>query len=447
MLDERYRVRPGDILVSWSATLDAFVWRGEEAWLNQHIFKVVPNRELVSERFLHYLLKNAIAALVTSEHLHGSTMRHINRKPFLAHKVRLPSLRAQDAIAAKIDELFSDLDAGVAALERARANLKRYRAAVLKAAVEGELTEQWRNEHPDVEPASKLLERILAERRKKWEEAQLAKYAAADKTPPNGWKEKYSTPVMPRANSLPQLPDKWCWATVDQLLIEPACNGVSVRGSDNPPGIASLRLNAMSDSGFDFSQRRYIPLPEKTARELAIRMDDFFVSRGNGSLRLVGRGTLAIEPNELIVFPDTMIRLRFIDNSLAKLLAHFWPSRFIRNQVEAKARTSAGIYKISQGDLMGFHVPLPSAEEQEAIVQEIEDQLSVIDKSEEQIARALIRATSLRQSILKRAFEGKLVPQDPNDEPASVLLERIRAARAAAAPPARNGRGKRIRAA
>ena len=109
-------------------------------------------------------------------------------------------LNEQRRIVAKIDELFSDLDAGVAALERARANLKRYRAAVLKAAVEGKLTEQWRAEHPATEPASKLLERILAERRKKWEVDQLAKYAAAGKTPPKDWREKYVEPAGPDAS-------------------------------------------------------------------------------------------------------------------------------------------------------------------------------------------------------------------------------------------------------
>ncbi len=88
----------------------------------------------------------------------------------------------------KLEELFSDLDAGIAALERARANLKRYRAAVLKAAVEGRLTEKWRAAHPDADPAGKLLERILAERRKKWEEAQLRKFAENGQTPPNAWK-------------------------------------------------------------------------------------------------------------------------------------------------------------------------------------------------------------------------------------------------------------------
>lgn len=126
-------------------------------------------------------------------------------------------LAEQRRIVAKIEELFSDLDAGVAALERVKANLKRYRAAVLKAAVEGKLTAQWRAKHPNTEPASILLERILAERRKKWEADQLAKFAAAGKQPPKNWRDKYQEPAAPDTTNLPALPKGWCWATVEQF--------------------------------------------------------------------------------------------------------------------------------------------------------------------------------------------------------------------------------------
>ncbi|MFO0889888.1 MAG: hypothetical protein U0790_12195 [Isosphaeraceae bacterium] len=113
--------------------------------------------------------------------------------------VRVPfaPINEQRRIVAKIEELFSDLDAGVAALERVRANLKRYRASVLKAAVEGKLTEDWRAQHPDTEPAPVLLERILTERRRQWEKDQLAKFAQAGKQPPKGWREKYVEPGRP----------------------------------------------------------------------------------------------------------------------------------------------------------------------------------------------------------------------------------------------------------
>jgi type I restriction enzyme S subunit len=123
----------------------------------------------------------------------------------------------QRRIAARLEELLSDLDAGVAALERANANLKRYRASVLKAAVEGTLTEEWRAAHPDTEPASKLLDRILAERRRKWEADQLAKFAAADRTPPKNWQSKYAEPAPPDTSALPSLPTCWCWASLSRF--------------------------------------------------------------------------------------------------------------------------------------------------------------------------------------------------------------------------------------
>ena len=131
--------------------------------------------------------------------------------------VVVPPRRTQARIVAKIDELFSDLDAGVVALERVRANLKRYRVAVLKAAVEGKLTEDWRAQHPDTEPASVLLERILTERRRQWEKHQLAKFAQAGKQPPKGWQTTYQKPGEVDVSDLPDLPRSWCWVSVDQV--------------------------------------------------------------------------------------------------------------------------------------------------------------------------------------------------------------------------------------
>src|SRR5216684_609117 len=133
---ENVRVEPGEILVSWSATLDAFIWKGKPALLNQHIFRVVPNERLVTSRFLFYLLKQAIWEMIQTEHLHGSTMRHINRGPFMAFPVRIPPKNEQARIVDEIEKQFTRLDAAVISLKRVKANLKRYRAAMLKAAFE-----------------------------------------------------------------------------------------------------------------------------------------------------------------------------------------------------------------------------------------------------------------------------------------------------------------------
>jgi type I restriction enzyme, S subunit len=100
-------VSSGDLPVSWSATLDTFVWDGPEGVLNQHIFKVIPNDAAVSPRFLYWLLKNEVRELAEGQHAHGLAMMYINRGPFLAHPVALPPLEEQDRIVAKLDELMT----------------------------------------------------------------------------------------------------------------------------------------------------------------------------------------------------------------------------------------------------------------------------------------------------------------------------------------------------
>jgi type I restriction enzyme S subunit len=149
----------------------------------------------------------------------SNSMRNISQEKVRAVALALPPLKEQRRIVAKVEELLSDLDAGVAALERARANLKRYRAAVLKAAVEGRLTAEWREQHPETEPASNLLECTLTERRKRWEAEQEARFAAAGKTPPKNWREKYAEPTQPDTTGLPGLPHGWCWVRLSQIAM------------------------------------------------------------------------------------------------------------------------------------------------------------------------------------------------------------------------------------
>ncbi len=142
-----------------------------------------------------------------SDHYTGSTIKHLTATAISKVRFPIPPFNEQRRIVAKIEELFSDLDAGVAALERIKVKLKRYRAAVLKAAVEGRLTTEWRAKNPPKETGPQLLERILRERRCNWEADQLAAFEKAGKKPPAGWKDKYKEPAGPDETNLPELPE------------------------------------------------------------------------------------------------------------------------------------------------------------------------------------------------------------------------------------------------
>jgi len=183
-------------------------------------FIVFPEQPDLHSSYLQYRL-NATDFVRFSSSLNAGDRPRVDFEQIGEFEIELPPPEQQKIIVGKIEELFSDLDAGVAALKRAQANLKRYRAAVLKAAVEGRLTEQWRAERKAkrtaTEPAAKLLEHILAERRKKWDAAQLKKYANAGKAPPKGWQSKYLEPATAKSTASIGLPDGWCCATANQI--------------------------------------------------------------------------------------------------------------------------------------------------------------------------------------------------------------------------------------
>lgn len=229
--------------------------------------------------------------------------------------------------------------------------------------------------------------------------------------------------------------------TLGEVLSEALCNGISIKGTEGPPGTPSLRLSAMSDGGFDYSDRKYIEIDSQTAEDLSIQENDFFISRGNGSLHLVGRGTLAQHPPERVVFPDTMTRARLDPRRVdPRWVAMMWRSDRVHRQVRTRVKTTAGIYKISQPQMASIEFPLPPLAAQASLSDEGETMLGLARHVLTEVTNGIGKASRLRLAILRSAFEGHLVPQDPNDEPASALLERIRTANRAISSPARRAR-------
>ena len=189
----------------------------------------------------------------------GTTFNAITGNQLKTFEIPLPPLPEQHRIVAKIEEIFAKLDAGINELHKAQSQLKRYRQSVLKAAFEGKLTEAWRAEHQDeIEPASVLLERVLTERRKKWETEQLEQMRAKEKTPKDDkWKAKYKEPVAPDVIELPKLPKGWTWATVEQLSTK-IQYGSSKKTDADSNGVPVLRMGNIVDGKIVLNNLKYL---------------------------------------------------------------------------------------------------------------------------------------------------------------------------------------------
>jgi type I restriction enzyme S subunit len=369
---------------------------------------------------------SAIDKMKTGGSDSGLNLTHDRFRPL---PVPVAPLNEQRRIMDMVDELTSDLDAGVAALERVQVKLKHYRAAVLKAAVEGALTAEWRAQHPTTEPAADLLNRILAERRHRWEEAQLKKSKEAGKAPPRNWRTNYKEPVGADTANLPSLPDSWSWASIEQLIGEPLRNGHSAKVTDARDGIPTFSLSAVTDADFSAINIKNTCADPNKVRDLWVCPDDIFVQRSN-TPDLVGTTCRYTGETHRAIFPDLMIRVRiaapvlssFVERSLQSFRCH----AYFRKKAQG---ISGSMPKIDQEVIERCAIGLPSVPEQEAIVEAVEDQLSVIEHLEADLEAKLKSTQALRQSILRDAFTGQLVPQDPKDEPAAELLKRIAAQR------------------
>ncbi|MGH6689947.1 MAG: restriction endonuclease subunit S [Gammaproteobacteria bacterium] len=367
----------------------------------------------------------------------GSTRKRISKAKLCTIELPLPPSSEQRRIVEAIESYFTRLDDAVATLERVQRNLKRYRASVLKAAVEGRLVpteaELAHAEGRDYEPASVLLERVLAERRRRWHEA--------------GVRGKYEEPVAPDATELPGLPEGWCWASVGRLLREPLRNGHSARKVVDGD-VRTLTLTAVTERDFSEINTKLTAADQQQVQDLWLEHDDIFVERSN-TPELVGTAAIYRGQRGFAIFPDLLIRVRPVRDVLPLYVEAVLRSSRARTFFRRAAQGIAGsMPKISQETVAALAVPLPPSMEQARIVAELERQLSVADEAETSVTICQTRCARLRQSILKWAFEGKLADQDPNDEPASALLERIlteTAARVAGAPNGASSKPRRRR--
>lgn len=363
----------------------------------------------------------------------GSTRKRISRGNLSKIEFPLPPRDEQDRIVNKLEELFSELDEGVKELKAAQTKLSQYRQSLLKSAVEGSLTQQWRAENSDriQETGEQLLARILKQRREQWQQQKLAEFAEKGKTPPKNWQDKYPEPVQPDTTDLPELPEGWVWATIDQLALNKRY-GSSSKTNDDSSGVPVLRMGNIQDGKLDYGNLKYLPIDHKEFPELLLQDGDLLFNRTN-SAELVGKTAVYRDIGKPVSYASYLISVTFSKYVLPEIVAHYINSVLGKKWIAEVMNQTAGQANVNGTKLGELVIPLPPFVEQVELVQKVTNEFESIDKQSEATALGLKQSEAQRKNILKSAFSGQLVPQDPNDEPASVLLEKIKQEREALA--------------
>ena len=399
-------------------------------------FHVLRARDTVQPRWLAYFLSQSAFRRLARQNMTGSAGQLRVATTWLSGTtIPVAPATEQTRIITKLEELLSDLDAGVAELKTAQKKLKQYRQSLLKAAVEGALTAEWRARNKPAETGAQLLDRILSERRARWEAKQLNKFKEQGKTPPKDWQKKYPEPVQPDTTDLPELPEGWVWASGEHLceFITKGTTPPKDLDSGEEKSVPFLRVTNLTDQGeLDLTDEVFVSL--KTHQSFLARSA---VYPNDVLMNIVGPplGQVSVVPstfNEWNINQAIAI-FRAVEGVLPWFICRYLLSPVAQRWLKVRSKTTAGQTNLTLEVCRGLPFPLPPQDEQQALLVNLEMAMSSIVSQGRAIGLALKQSTAQRQNILRAAFAGQLVPQDPNDEPASVLLERIRAERAAKA--------------
>jgi type I restriction enzyme S subunit len=419
----------------------------------------------INAKFIYYYVSSQAFRREAEHNMSGAVGQRRVTTPYLsACEVPLPPTNEQHRIVAKIEELFSELDKGIENLKTARAQLKVYRQALLKHAFEGKLTAQWRAENQGkLETAEALLKRIQQERAERyqqqladWEKSpsipllQRGKTTGAANIPPfvKGGLGGISKPKAPKSLSpltaeelaeLPELPEGWLGARLGWLTCSVEY-GTSAKSAESG-ACPVLRMGNIQNGKFDWTDLVYTDDETEIAKYL-LREGDVLFNRTN-SPELVGKSAI-FKSRQPAIFAGYIIRV----NQIATIVESQYLNYFLNSHIAKQHGNTVKTDGVNQSNINGeklvnYPFPFCPVEEQKVIVELLDARLSEVDQLDQTLTTSLQQAEALRQSILKRAFSGQLVPQDPNDEPASVLLERIQAEKVQLGKLTPSSRGKK----
>ena len=395
-----------------------------------------PYRGISPQYIYHYVSSQQFRSQAQHNMTGAVGQRRVPGAYLADQSVPIPPSREQRRIVAKIEELFSELNKGIESLKTARRQLEVYRHAVLKHAFEGKLTAQWREDNKDkLETPQQMLARIKRYRAAHYR-GQLDEWEAAVREWQEGGKTGTKPPKpKPPANiddmnaGPPDLPGGWGRLRLD--CIADVVGGITKNQARSkfPRKMKYLRVANVYADKVVTTNVHEIGVTDVEASKVALKVGDLLVVEGNGSMEQIGR--VAMWDGQLPVcgHQNHLIRVRVVNGSDPRFVLLFLLSPQGRGLIVKEASSTSGLHTLSISRVSNLIVPVASPSEERAVVAEIDQKVEGLNRSLGEIDGQLAKSEALRQSILKKAFSGQLVTQDPKDEPASVLLQRIKAKR------------------
>jgi type I restriction enzyme, S subunit len=434
----RQVVQRNDILFSTVRTYLRNIALIEAAYLNPVAstgFAVIRAADGVRPEFLFYqLLSDEFLSRLNSLQS-GTSYPAVRERDVLKQSVRIAPTQEQKRIVTKLKGLLNGIRRGKKRLLRASVQLEHYRQSLLQSAVTGDLTADWRKAHDAQETAAELLNRKLRNRRKRWEEIERKRRGKAITKRKDDWRSSYKEPQAPDSRDLPKLPVGWIWATVDQLSAhEPRSITDGPFGSNlktdhyTRSGPRVVRLQNVGDGIF-------IDDPVHISQRHFKKLEAYAVEAGDLVIRALG-----IPSPRACRIPASLgpaiVKADCIRFKVAKSFADPTYVLYALNSPPTRERTETKIHGIGRPrlnltEIKGIALPLPPFEEQKEVVREVQRRLVAARRLAGGLDRAQEQAQKQRQSLLREAFAGKLVPQDPGDDPASIVLQRIKQSKVA----------------
>ncbi len=435
-----YICEAGATIVGRKGTINSPIYVNERFWNIDTVFGFYPLKP-INPRFLYfYCLSFNFKKLDKS-----TTVPSLAKRDLLKIRFPLSPLPEQRAIVAKIEQLFSELDKGIASFKSAQKKLDIYRQAVLKKAFEGELTKTWRKQQNNLPTADELLQQIKQQRQQHYQQ-QISDWEKAVKEWEIGGKEGRK-PAKPRQKKqilpiteeekliLYTLPKNWFWEKLGNLSIVSGGLTKNSKRKQLPIKRPFLRVANVYANKLKLFDMHEIGLNNNELKRVELKNKDLLIVEGNGSIEQIGR--VAIWRNEIdnCVHQNHLIKSRPFKSISSEYILYFLSSKLGRDFIVTEASSTSGLHTLSLTKVSNLKLPICSLQEQTQIVQEIESRLSVCDQLSKTLKQQLKKAEALRQSILKKAFEGRLLTQaeiqtcqqQPDWEPAEQLLARIKA--------------------